>query len=64
MAGMRPGEFDEDFMIVKDEDRNRKAQPIWSNPQSCVIFEDSEEKATMWLVALAQQTIIQFKRVI
>lgn len=52
MANIIPHEFDEDFTKVYDTDGKNKAQPIKSKPQSCIVFNDSDEKASMLLVAV------------
>ena len=50
MAGICPGEFDEDFMSVYGGDGNIKAQPM--SFRRCIFFEDSNEEASLWLVAV------------
>jgi len=52
MAFIFPENFDNDFMKLYGNDDKKKAQPIKSRPQKCIIFEDSDEKAAMWLVAV------------
>ena len=50
MAGICPGEFDEDFMSVYGGDGNIKAQPM--SFRRGIFFEDSNEEASLWLVAV------------
>ena len=63
MAGICPGECDEDFMSIYGGDGKIKAQPIKSRPQSCIIFEDSDEKTSMWLVAVESPSPTYFLNV-